>query len=234
MGFSSTGVVIEPPILTEVPPIRCRQPWLVQNRFSPLSVLGNGMEAEFGEGEDHAEERSSTHVDTTQKRSVDFVGEFQSDFGLHLLSGETSGVVVNGYGSGERDIFVLDCEPLSRWEPKDLSEGLLVQDSVVGSQGTKSGPPSNWVSQLMKNFCKMVSFLIVKHETQCLALFRILEQECLKVNDDRVSKRPANSGSQGLRGELKGLISYVNYDGVSSRSRSRASSKAMRVVGSFK
>ena len=33
----------------------------------------------------------------------------------------------------ERDIFVLDYEPLSRWEPKDLSEGLLVQDSVVGS-----------------------------------------------------------------------------------------------------
>ena len=33
----------------------------------------------------------------------------------------------------ERDIFVLDCEPLSRWEPKDLSEDLLVQDSVVGS-----------------------------------------------------------------------------------------------------
>ena len=73
----------------------------------------------------------------------------------------------------------------------------------------------------------------MKHETQCLALFRILEQECLKVNDDGVSARPANSGSQGLK-ELKGLISYVNYDVVSFRSRSRASSKAMRVVGSFK
>ena len=133
MGFNSAGAVIEPPILTEVPPIQCRQPWLVQNRFSPLSVLGNGMEAEFGEREDHAEERSSTHVDTTQERSVDSVGEFQSDSGLHLLPGETSGVVVSGCGSGEKDIFVLDCEPLSRWEPKDLSEGLLVQDSVVGS-----------------------------------------------------------------------------------------------------
>ena len=75
----------------------------------------------------------------------------------------------------ERDIFVLDCEPLSRWEPMGISEGLLVQDSVVGSQGTESGPPLNWVSQSMKNFCKMVSFPIVKHEPQCLALFRILE-----------------------------------------------------------
>ena len=85
----------------------------------------------------------------------------------------------------------------------------------------------------MKNFCNLVGFPIVKHEAQCLALFRILEQECLKVNDDGVPKRPANSGSRGLR-ELKGLISYVNYDGVSSRSRSRASPKALRVVGSFK
>ena len=51
MGFSSPGAVIEPPFLTEVPPIRCRQPWLVQNGFSPLSVLGNGLETEFGEGE---------------------------------------------------------------------------------------------------------------------------------------------------------------------------------------
>ena len=53
------------------------------------------------------------------------------------------------------------------------------------------------------------------------------------MNDDGVSKRLANSGSQGLR-ELKGLISFVNYDGVSSRSRSRASSTAIGVVGSFK
>ena len=51
--------------------------------------------------------------------------------------------------------------------------------------------------------------------------------------NDEVSKRPANSGSRGLK-ELKGLISFVNYDGVSSRSRSKASLTAMVVVGSFK
>ena len=85
----------------------------------------------------------------------------------------------------------------------------------------------------MKFFCKMVGFSIMKHEAQCLALFSILEQECLKVNDDGVDKRLANSRSQGLR-ELKGLISCVNYDGVSSRSRSKASLTAMVVVGSFK
>ena len=51
----------------------------------------------------------------------------------------------------------------------------------------ESGPLSNWVSQLMKFFCKMVGFPIVKHEAHCLALFRIPEQECLKVNDAGVS-----------------------------------------------
>ena len=51
--------------------------------------------------------------------------------------------------------------------------------------------------------------------------------------DDGVPKRPANSGTRGLM-ELKGLISNVNYDGVSSRSRSGASTTAMGVAGSFK
>ena len=48
-----------------------------------------------------------------------------------------------------------------------------------------------------------------------------------------VPKRLANSGSQGHR-ELNGLISNVNYDGVSSKSRSRVSSTAVGVVGSCK
>ncbi|KAK9991935.1 hypothetical protein SO802_026920 [Lithocarpus litseifolius] len=183
MGFSSVVAVVEPPTLTELPPILRQEPWVAQNGFSPPSISSNGTEAEFG-------------VDDS------------------------------GCGSGGKDICVLECEPLSQWEPKDLSEGLLGQDSVEGTQGTESGPPSNWVSQLMKIFCKMVGFPIVKHEAQCLALFRILEQECLKVNDDGVSKRNANSGTRGLR-ELKGLISYVNYNGASSRGRSKASSTTL-------
>ena len=110
---------------------------------------------------------------------------------------------------------------------------MLVQDSTVGTQVMESGSPSNWVSQLMKNLCNLVGFPIVKHEAQCLALFRLLEQECLKVIEVGVPKRPANSGSRGLR-ELKGLISNVNYNGVSSKSRSRVSSTAVGVVCSCK
>ena len=97
---------------------------------------------------------------------------------------------------------------MSWWEPNDLKELVLVQDSTEGTQVMESGSPSNWVSQLMKIFCNMVGFPIVKHEAQCLALFRLLEQECLKVIDVGVPKRSANSGSRGLR-ELKWLISNV-------------------------
>ena len=110
---------------------------------------------------------------------------------------------------------------------------MLLQDSTEGTQVLESRTPSNWVSQLMKNFCNLVGFPIVKHEAQCLALFRLLEQEFLKVIEVGVPKCPANSRSRGLR-ELKGLISNVNYDGVSSKSRSRVSSTAVGAVGSCK
>ena len=171
--ISSAVAGIQPPMMKEGSPILCQQPWVDQNRFSPLSSLGFGLEAEVREGEAHEEEQSSG--------LVDFVGDFQPDFGLHILPWEASGVDVNGSNSGEKDNWVLDYEPLSRWEP-------LTQDSIEGTQVTESRPPSNWVSQLMKKFCKMVGFPIVKHEAQCLALFRILEQECLKVNNAMVSK----------------------------------------------
>ena len=97
----------------------------------------------------------------------------------------------------------------------------------------ESGTPSNWVSQMMKIFCNMVGFPIVKHEVQCLALFRLLEQECLKVMDGGEPKRSVNPWSRGLR-EFKGLISNVNYEGVSSRSRNRVSSTASGAVDSCK
>ena len=80
---------------------------MVQNRFSPLSDLGNGVEDEFMEGEDHEEEQRSYHQDDTMlQRSVDSVGEFQSDFELHLLPWETSEVFDHSYGSGKRYLCV--------------------------------------------------------------------------------------------------------------------------------
>ena len=83
---------------------------------------------------------------------------------------------------------------------------------------------SKWVCSLMKSFCRIVSFPIVKHGDQCLALFRLLEQDCIDVVNVGTSKGIVNSRQKGL-GELKGLISSINYDGVSSKGRNKDSSK---------
>ena len=46
----------------------------------------------------------------------------------------------------ERDFCVLEYDPLSRWEPNELRELVLVQDSIEGTQVRESGTHSNWVS----------------------------------------------------------------------------------------
>ena len=80
---------------------------MVQNQFSPLSDLGNGVEDVFVEGDDHEEvQRSNHHDDTTLQRSVDAVGGFQTDSGLQLLPWETSAVSGHKCGSGESFLCV--------------------------------------------------------------------------------------------------------------------------------
>ena len=150
---SSAKAMIEAPILNVVPPSLVQYPWVVQNQFSPLSDLGNGVEDVLVERDDHEEVQRSNHG-------------FQTNSRLQLLPWETSEASDHNCGCGEKAFCVLECDPLSRWEPNELSELVLAQES---------GPPSNWVSQLMKNFCNMVGFPITKHEAQCLALFRLLE-----------------------------------------------------------
>ena len=71
---------------------------------------------------------------------------------------------------------------------------------------------SKWICSLMKIFCRIVGFPIVKHKDQCLALFRLLEQDCVDVVSVGSSKDIVNSKQKGLR-ELKDLISSINYDG---------------------
>ena len=84
---------------------------------------------------------------------------------------------------------------------------------------------------MMNSFCKMVGFPIVKHEAQCVALFRLLEQECLKVANDGCNQQLVKAEQKGLR-ELRGLISTVNYDGT--YSQNRGSSTGLGVIGSYK
>ena len=71
---------------------------------------------------------------------------------------------------------------------------------------------SKWICSLMKNFCRIVGFPIVKHEDQCLALIRLLAQDCVDVVSVGSAKGIVNSKQKGLR-ELQGLFSSTNYDG---------------------
>ena len=227
---TSAITAMESPILKNGSQSHGQHQWVDQNRFSPLSELGNEMGVEFGEGEDREEDFSEYHEVAVQPRSVDTAGFCQNDSGLLFLLWDNSGANNCGGGSGVKENCFLECNPLSQWDPNTLSELVMVQDDAGGARMAEAEPNSSWSSQLIKDFCNMVGFPILKHEAQCLALFHLLEQECLKVIDDGVPKQPANSRTRGL-GELKGLISNVNYDGASSRSRSRAPSNAVGIVG---
>ena len=90
---------------------------------------------------------------------------------------------------------------------------------------------SKWMSTMIRSFCKMMGFPIIRHEAQCEALFCLLEQECLEVANDGCVRRPIKFGQKGLR-ELRGLVSRVNYDGSSSRNR--GSSNGFQAIGSYK
>ena len=81
----------------------------------------------------------------------------------------------------------------------------------------------------MINFYRIVGFPIVKHEAQCLALFCLLEQDCIDVVSVGTSKGIVNSKQKGLR-ELKGLFSSINYERVASKWRNRDSSVGTEVI----
>ena len=76
----------------------------------------------------------------------------------------------------------------------------------------------------MKSFYRIVGFPIVKHKDQCLALFCLLEQDCIDVVNVGTSKGIVNSKQKGLR-EFKGLISSINHDGVASKGGTEISQK---------
>ena len=93
---------------------------------------------------------------------------------LLLLSWEQSEAVSSVSGSREQVSGPLECVLLSRWDPKAVKDKVLTRVDEEGEQ-------SLWVSTMMRSFCKLVGFPIVRHEAQCVALFRLLEQDCLKV-----------------------------------------------------
>ena len=77
----------------------------------------------------------------------------------------------------------------------------------------------------------MVGFPIVRHEGRCVAIFRLLEQECREVVNVGSGQRPIKPGQKGLR-ELRGLVSTINYDGPSSHYRELSNN--LRACGNYK
>ena len=74
----------------------------------------------------------------------------------------------------ENENRILECPPLSLWDPNDSSELLLAQEIAEGELGAAETKSSKWVSKLLRVF---VNFPIVNHEAHCVALFCLLEQE---------------------------------------------------------
>ena len=78
-----------------------------------------------------------------------------------------------------------------------------------------------------------MGFPIVKHKDQCLALFRLLEQDCVDVVSVGSSNGIVNSKQKGFR-ELNGLFSSINYDGAASKGRNRDYLVGTRAITSLK
>ena len=108
---------------------------------------------------------------------------------LLLLPREQSEAVHSVSGGGEQVSGPMDWVSLSRWDPK------AVQDKVL-TRVDEKGDQSLWVSTLLSSFCKLVGFPIVRHEAQCVALFRLLEQDCLEVTNEGSAQRPIKSWSE--------------------------------------
>ena len=109
----------------------------------------------------------------------------------------------------------------------------MIQEGDEGDFQGSTVENSDWVCSLMNNFFRIVGFPIVKHEDQCLALFRLLEQDCVEVVSIGSANGNVNSKQKPLR-ELKGLFSSINYDGVASKGRNRDLSVGSRAITSFK
>ena len=171
--------------------------WEDSNRFSLLSNLDREGDLWYEEEEEDVFMESHLEVND---RGVSQIGLLSSGFehvdGLHvggsellLLPREQSEAVHSVSGSGEQVSGPMDCVPLSRWDPK------AVQDKVL-TKVDEEGDQSLWVSTLLSSFCKLVDFPIVRHEAQCVVLFRLLEQDCLEVTNEGSAQRPIKSWSE--------------------------------------
>ena len=241
VGFSGTVVTNRRMgVVTHTPKAGDGNADASHNSFSPLSGLGSGEDLCFGERVDFMVDSGEKGGDSSNPDAelvlLSQVGGFEllQDGLEHLLSlWKHKEVDPSGFFHGEDENDFLECSPLSKWDPNGHKELEVIQEGDEGEFWGLVEVNSKWVCSLMKFFCRIVGFPIVKHEDQCLALFRLLEQDCIDVVSVGSSNGNVNCKQKGLR-ELKGLFSSINYDGVPSKGRNRDLSVGSGAIIGFK
>ena len=95
--------------------------------------------------------------------------------GCDSQTGMIASIVAYADGIGENNSSPLECAPLSCWVPRVAEDLVLSTVAEEGEIDASKVEHSKWLSTMMKSFCKMVGFPIVKHEAYCVALLRLLE-----------------------------------------------------------
>ena len=130
------------------------------NQFALLLELGNRMGFVFGE-KDAFTEGSSTNGDhwcNPQDECVplgdrDGFELFKGGFEALLLQWKHSGTHTSSPFHGEADSGILECSPLSRWDPFEQRELKVTQEVDEGEVLGSKVKNSKWVVKLMKSFC---------------------------------------------------------------------------------
>ena len=207
MGFSD-AVVINQRMgsVTQTPIAGYNKANATHNSFSPLSGLGCGEDLYFGERDDlmvalGAKGGDSSSPDVKPVLPSQVSGfELLQDGPEHLLSQWKHRVVnPSGFFHGEEENGFLECSPLSKWDRNGHKELEVIQEGDEGDFRGSAVVNSDWVCSLINNFCRIVGFPIVKHEDQCLALFRLLKQNCVEVVNVGSANGNVNSKQKGLR-----------------------------------
>ena len=111
---------------------------------------------------------------------------------IFCFSGSIVKLILVVFFHGEEESGLLKCSPPSKWDPNEQKELEVIQEVDEGEVRGFEMKNSKWVCNLMKSFFRIVGFPIVKHEDQCLALFCLLEQDCIDVVNVGTSKATMN------------------------------------------
>ena len=90
--------------------------------------------------------------------NLDGVEFLKGDSEFPLLQWKHSEPITCGLSHGETGSALLECSPLSRWDPFEQRELEVTQVVEEGEFLGLEGKNSKWVVNLMKSFCKIVVF----------------------------------------------------------------------------